>query len=86
MALVPNKGNAGNRAGHQRTELFTQLPQENQQINVFIIDWTLERTAEEEAEVRHRHRMMMDVIYTEAIMRIMQVSGGACRRRRHQAI
>ena len=71
-----NTGNAGNEnQGANAQNCFTQLAQENQQINVFIDDWTLEHAAEEEAEARHR--MMVDVIYTEASMHIRSVEAHA---------
>ena len=38
-------------------------------------DWTLEHAAEEEAEARHR--MMMDVIYTEANMHFRSLEAHA---------
>ena len=68
MALVPSTGNTGNEEqyGANATIYFTQLLQEEQQINVFINNWTLENAAEAEAEARHR--MLMDLIYTEAEM------------------
>ena len=54
---------------------FTQLLQEGHQINVFINDWSLEHAVEEETEARHR--LMMDVIYTEASMHIRSLEAHA---------
>ena len=61
--------------GTNAQNYFTQLLQENQQINVFISGWTLEHAAEEQAEARHR--VMMDVIYTEASMHIISLEAHA---------
>ena len=47
MAMVPSTGNPGNeeQQGTTATNYFTQLLQENQQINLCINNWTLENAA-----------------------------------------
>ena len=75
MALAPNTDNAGKNQGTNVQNYFTQLLHENQQINVFISDWTLEHAAEEEAEARHR--MSRDAIYTEANVHIRSLEAHA---------
>ena len=69
MAVVPSTGNPGDNSNANSTDCnayFLQLLQENQQINVFVNDWSLEHATEEQAEVRHRQ--YMNLIYTEAGM------------------
>ena len=69
MAVAPSTGNPGDNSNANSTDCnayFLQLLQENQQINVFVNDWSLEHATEEQAEVRHRQ--YMNLIYTEAGM------------------
>ena len=70
MAVVPSAGNPAtdNNNTTDYNAYFLQLLQENQQINVFVNEWSLEHATEEQAEVRHRQ--YMNLIYTEAGMHI----------------
>ena len=78
MAVVPVTGNPNNDNSQNPSDYnayFLQLLQENQQINVFVNNWSLEHATEEEAEARHRQ--YMNLIYTEAGMHIQQLEAHA---------
>ena len=77
MALVPAPGNPGNdeQYGANASNYFMQLLPENQQVNLFINNWSLEHAGEEQAEARHRQ--FMDLIYTEAGMHIRSLEAHA---------
>ena len=78
MAVVPSAGNPGNGNNTNYPDYnayFLQLLQENQQINVFVNDWTMEHSTEEQAEARHRQ--YMNLIYTEAELHIRSLEAHA---------
>ncbi|CAE7297630.1 RAD5, partial [Symbiodinium sp. KB8] len=77
MAVVPSAGNPGpdNNTTPDYNAYFLQLLQENQQINVFVNDWSLEHSTEEQAEARHRQ--YMNLIYTEAELHIRSLEAHA---------
>ncbi|OLQ11620.1 hypothetical protein AK812_SmicGene4496 [Symbiodinium microadriaticum] len=78
MAVVPSTGNPGNDNNYNPPDYnayFLQLLQENQQINVFVNDWSLEHSTEEQAEARHRQ--YMNLIYTEAELHIRSLEAHA---------
>ena len=78
MAVVPLTGNPNNDNSQNSPDYnayFLQLLQENQQINLFVNNWSLEHATEEEAEARHRQ--YMSLIYTEAGMHIQQLEAHA---------
>ena len=78
MAVVPVTGNPNNDNSQNPPDYnayFLQLLQENQQINLFVNNWSLEHATEEEAEARHRQ--YMNLIYTEAGMHIQQLEAHA---------
>ena len=72
MAVVPSAGNPG---PPDYNAYFLQLLQEKQQINVFVNDWSLEHSTEEQAEARHRQ--YMNLIYTEAELHIRSLEAHA---------
>ena len=78
MAVVPSAGNPGNGSNQNYPDYnayFLQLLQENQQINVFVNDWSLEHSTEEQAEARHRQ--YMNLIYSEAELHIRSLEAHA---------
>ena len=78
MAMVPSAGNPGdgnNQNYPDYNAYFLQLLQENQQINVFVNDWSMEHSTEEQAEARHRQ--YMNLIYTEAELHIRSLEAHA---------
>ena len=78
MAVVPTTGNPGasnNDNAPDYNAYFLQLLQENQLINVFVNDWSLEHATEEQAEARHRQ--YMNLIYTEAGLHIRSLEAHA---------
>ena len=78
MAMVPAAGNPGdgnNQNYPDYNAYFLQLLQENQQINVFVNDWSMEHSTEEQAEARHRQ--YMNLIYTEAELHIRSLEAHA---------
>ena len=78
MAVVPSAGNPGDGNNYNPPDYnayFLQLLQENQQINVFVNDWSLEHSTEEQAEARHRQ--YMNLIYTEAELHIRSLEAQA---------
>ena len=78
MAVVPTTGTPGasnNDNAPDYNAYFLQLLQENQQINVFVNDWSVEHATEEQAEARHRQ--YMNLIYTEAGLHIRSLEAHA---------
>ena len=78
MAMVPSTGNPGSGSNPNYPDYnayFLQLLQENQQINVFVNDWSLEHSTEEQAEARHRQ--YMNLIYSEAELHIRSLEAHA---------
>ncbi|OLQ12895.1 hypothetical protein AK812_SmicGene3106 [Symbiodinium microadriaticum] len=76
--MVPSAGNPGdgnNQNYPDYNAYFLQLLQENQQINVFVNDWSMEHSTEEQAEARHRQ--YMNLIYTEAELHIRSLEAHA---------